>query len=1623
VDGAPEGIAYIRPAEWPAPEPFIWFVLRDRMPARDGEQIAAYSIDRLSIEEPLSKFGEALRARDHDGAKKAVGELYDARLNRTAWQIVHEFDRPRARDALEYLRRRYGEPYGRLWERHDELYLTWLAFRLADEFESYLRSGAGREFKTKEEAADLLALGRWLPVDLAPLFWLRLAGDPEGGPEFKAVWITALNTWFEGMAEPYQPKRPSVARRALELFNAFMGAGLKYEELFPPPPQRPEAAKPAKAEAAVEAAKHEVQRPAEPEAAEPAVRGLRQEAAEPEAVEPAAEVRRPAVEERGLRRLGERPKAPIADVIPDVALEIVDHLVERFGLALDREAAFKAKSLVVARVQARLEKMARREPEFAHILGEVAEDVLRSLGRLMASPDAARHARDALLYLFEGYATRDGERLYARIEPAIREAVRKAEEAGIPDAEHRIKQFVLEILDVLAKAGERYRRQALEGLSTVEKALRVTALAGLSATALYSVYSGLYSEAVVSSVASAVALAEVGQFKEAVQYVQKAAKALYEAAKEVFERVKVTVQRLVELFVEAVARALAWVDEHKAYLFLMAAVAAGVVALSAALNLWGLVELDKLAYAASLTPFVPAGVKEHPREEAFKVLREAPDPYERFKEVAKKVNAGEIRLAEPWESLRLLILPRPSEEKRLMRGGGAELYSKYREDEGKKKGLFYAVLALEEAFGVYKSALREYAEAVEKREVGEGPFKRVVHVADLGQLKQLAGKEEEAFGDALRVLRERLNEYAVKYGLRDLLDVNEDVARRLAEAKHPELSDFSDVSFGVKAYAALMAYREHALGRRGAYGTAARYWLEEGGSARLLYYSPRTAYSHAKKAGVERPAAVEELAAEALRRLFLKPGADHYGRFVEELTKGGKLALMLEKKAKSKKTESYVFELFKLEEGGGLKELGVKLRIAKVGEGESIVYTLEFDARWWEFFRPELEAGVKAAEEVGERLPVEDRFPYMAGWVNSDVAINKGLLEMGTSHLWQLAETHALFGWSDVAVFRVSLTLEGPKPQFHARTSLEKLDEAIRRSAESGWLKMLGIKAESWENLKQRIVENWDVVVDAAVRRLGEGVRGELEALRDKLNDDKIAREVVAPALLLIQAERLGVNETTLRYFAAVASGAVGGDGYVSAAGRGEVGLASGERAVAQLWGAAFAAHGIKAEVRGAGTAFEVVAYGGDAVRLAGLYFLFGPPLLEGGDERVINHKLAGAVKLGAGRLDIRWEGPRRTERGVAAELTLSEGGADVKYSVYLHNEILLQFASTDRGRAELAARLLRRAGVNAEVKKEGGRDEWYVEATTDRLAAGRKELRDALAEIVEEALAKGWVDAGRAERWLEKLERGRVLKEGWPKYGVWLNEGALEVRYRSTNPGNIEREAQRLKAMGLVEGVHFAVKIPEGGMGYVSIRSEGLAYAAWLSVHGSGDQQKLAAEFVDLILKRAEKKGGAVYEKALEIVKRGREVGSLKLADVRGAEVDVGGRKHVVTVLGGGAQPERSGSGRTLLRITIAADIAEKEARGDGVRSEYTITFGRYGKNNAAVGYAVARADAPGGREADAERLSALIKALTGKEPRVRRMRDGTIVIKCTREHLDGFARYAELADAIRRWLEETGR
>jgi len=152
-----------------------------------------------------------------------------------------------------------------------------------------------------------------------------------------------------------------------------------------------------------------------------------------------------------------------------------------------------------------------------------------------------------------------------------------------------------------------------------------------------------------------------------------------------------------------------------------------------------------------------------------------------------------------------------------------------------------------------------------------------------------------------------------------------------------------------------------------------------------------------------------------------------------------------------------------------------------------------------------------------------------------------------------------------------------------------------------------------------------------------------------------------------------------------------------------------------------------------------------------------------------------------------------------------------------------------------------------------------------------------------------------------------------------------------------------------------------------------------------------------------------------LEVVEEGKARGSLTLKGLE-RKVEVGGMEHVVKVIDGGAEFDVGRSGKKLLRIKITAEV-------DGVRSDYTITYGRYGKLNATLGYAAASAKAPGGRKADAERLSALVKALTGNEPRIIERSDGTVEVVCGREHLDGFMRYTELSEAIARWLEETKR
>ena len=222
--------------------------------------------------------------------------------------------------------------------------------------------------------------------------------------------------------------------------------------------------------------------------------------------------------------------------------------------------------------------------------------------------------------------------------------------------------------------------------------------------------------------------------------------------------------------------------------------------------------------------------------------------------------------------------------------------------------------------------------------------------------------------------------------------------------------------------------------------------------------------------------------------------------------------------------------------------------------------------------------------------------------------------------------------------------------------------------------------------------------------------------------DDKIARKFAAPALELMMLEKAlrgeFDREEALLRFGEMYATAIAGDGSVGPRRvvltvGGELGGGAALLRLATLHllnellpdGLKF---GVRTYVK-EGRYYDIAAYGGDAARLMRLLAVAAPsaggeylsPKFEGfvGEAQV-------AVRLDEGSI-------RRTPSGrVAADLTMSEGGVEVKYSVYLRRDaIVLEFISTDRNRAELAARLLKLAGVGAEVKKEGERGVWYVRA------------------------------------------------------------------------------------------------------------------------------------------------------------------------------------------------------------------------------------------------------------------------------------------------------------------------
>ncbi len=504
-----------------------------------------------------------------------------------------------------------------------------------------------------------------------------------------------------------------------------------------------------------------------------------------------------------------------------------------------------------------------------------------------------------------------------------------------------------------------------------------------------------------------------------------------------------------ELFVEAVARVLAWVDEHKAHLFLAAAVAAGLVAASAAMGLWGLIELHRLAYAAAGLPLF-AGLAET-GERAAERFRALAERYERWRmdertidEVLKAPPRGEGPYAALLRPAGSGSPPRPLAE---LRRALAKV-----EGEAEKDAAVVAALALHKALTRSAEAYREWGELYRWARGLAGRQEFTVKAGEVRRLREAHGRLEEAAEELRRELNGVLASYSQRRDiyerLRPLLEVDEEKAEGLAEARSGELSEFGGASMGTKAYAALLS-----IAKGGMYGHAAMLLAGEGALADLVMSTPATAYQKAWRIADSRGEAVdpsrlrkeaagwEDKAASALLRYLL-------GRADEAV-----------------------------------------LKFRRVGEGFEVLRAYGGVESHLDTLMVEGQPRSKAAEEELNRFVEEakgmapdlsgfDRAPQYLEWRATDMSSSRGWIEASTAHPWQLAWYIALFGEPESISGGANVTRKGRRPNVTAYWPREREDRILR---ESRWLEsVLGRRVEGWRELVDAI--GWSQVLE----RVGE---------------------------------------------------------------------------------------------------------------------------------------------------------------------------------------------------------------------------------------------------------------------------------------------------------------------------------------------------------------------------------------------------------------------------------------------------------------------------------------------------------------------------------------------------------
>ena len=304
-------------------------------------------------------------------------------------------------------------------------------------------------------------------------------------------------------------------------------------------------------------------------------------------------------------------------------------------------------------------------------------------------------------------------------------------------------------------------------------------------------------------------------------------------------------------------------------------------------------------------------------------------------------------------------------------------------DEVEKDAAVVAVLVLYKTLVKNAEAYKEWAGwyGWARRLVEEEKF--AVAAEEVEGLRKAQKRLEEAAEQVRRELNSVLALYALHSRelyekLRPHLEVDFGLAERLAEARHGELSKYSNANIGTKAYAALLS-----IARGGICGHAATLFMVEGALADVLLLTPKSAYEKAWKIAKGRGEAVdpsrvgaagwEDRAASALLRYLLGRAIDE--DLVFRRVKGG-------------------FEVFRTY--GGVEARVDVLKIEgqpRSKPGEEVLRLFVEEARRT---APDL-SGIKNIWQTLE-------------WLNTDVSFAGRQVVGGTVRLWQLRWYIALFG-------------------------------------------------------------------------------------------------------------------------------------------------------------------------------------------------------------------------------------------------------------------------------------------------------------------------------------------------------------------------------------------------------------------------------------------------------------------------------------------------------------------------------------------------------------------------------------------------------------------------------------